>query len=50
MLDVNMMIANNIQNGKSGTLPTRYQSPKQDIESICVELEQKITDLEREQR
>lgn len=50
IFDSCLNIANNIQNGKSGTLPTRYKSSKEDIESICVEFEQKIIQLEREQR
>ena len=50
IFDSCLNIANNIQNGKSGTLPTRYKSSKEDIESICVEFEEKISQLEREQR
>ena len=50
IFDSCMNIANNIQNGRSGTLPTKYKSSKEDIESICVEFEEKINQLEREQR
>ncbi|HEM3480985.1 TPA: AAA family ATPase [Streptococcus suis] len=35
-------IANNIQNGKSGTLPTKYKLPKEDIQAICAELEESL--------
>ena len=50
IFDSCMYIANNIQNGKSGTLPTKYTSSKEDIESICVEFEQKISQLESESK
>lgn len=50
IFDSCLNIANNIQNGKSGTLPTRYKSSKEDIESICVEFEQRINQLERESK
>lgn len=46
IFDSCMNIANNIQNGKSGTLPTKYKSSREDIESICVEFEEKINQLE----
>ena len=50
IFDSCLNVANNIQNGKSGTLPTRYKSSKEDIESICVEFEQKISQLESESK
>ena len=32
----------NIQTGVSGSIPTKYKKPKEDIEAICVELLEKI--------
>lgn len=37
-----MTTANNIQYGASGTVPTKYQSSKEDIEAISIELIHKI--------
>lgn len=35
-------IVNNIQYGKSGTLPTNYKQSREDIEAICIELLDRI--------
>ena len=43
-----LTIANNIQYGASGTVPTSYKSSKEDIEAISMELMDKINVLKRE--
>ncbi len=41
-------IANNIQYGVAGTIPTKYVASKQDIEAITIELIDRIEILEQE--
>lgn len=41
-------IVNNIQHGQSGSIPTKYKSSKEDIESICIELLEKIEHIQEE--
>ena len=44
-----MTTAKNIQVGKSGTIPTRYQKSREDMEAICAELLQKLDAAEDEE-
>lgn len=43
-----MTTAKNIQIGKSGTIPTQYKKPKEDMEAICAELLKKLNTVENE--
>ena len=44
-----MTTAKNIRVGKSGTIPTRYQKSREDMEAICAELLQKLDTAEDEE-